>query len=129
MARVEAAEGTTMPAQFEIRSDSPDQFHFELHAEDGAVLLRGLVGNSKIMVQNEVLHLRRAAAAPDLLIDHHGAHEHFLVVKDVDGSVLARSPAVAEAAQLQRLREQVAAVAPTAALVDRTKTHRTRSHA
>jgi uncharacterized protein YegP (UPF0339 family) len=119
-----------MPAQFEIRSDSPDQFHFELHADDGAVLLRGLVGNSKIMVQNEVLHLRRAAVAPELLVDHHpGAHEHFLVVKDVDGSVLARSPAVAATAQLQQLREQVAALAPHAPLVDRTKVHRARSHA
>lgn len=116
-----------MPAQFEIRSDSPAQFRFELHADDGSVLLQGLPGDSKIMVQNEVLHLRQAVQAPELVIDHHnGKHEHFLVVKDIDGSVLARSPAVAEVSVLASLRQQVTALAPNAALVDRTKPHRRR---
>lgn len=81
-----------MATRFELVLEHEDTFLFQLRTKDGDVVLRGLGSNSKIMTQNELLHLRRAVKDETHLVPHVGDDSsHFLIIKDQDGSVLARS--------------------------------------
>jgi hypothetical protein len=110
-----------MVARFEISQDTDGRFHFQLRASDGSVLLNSLPGDSKIMAQNEILHARNAVRDPERIVPHHAQDGHFLVLKDRDGSVLARSPRVDSAAALDALAVQIRDAASAAGLVDTTK--------
>lgn len=110
-----------MANRFELTVDH-DQIFFQLRAATGEVLLRSLGSNSKIMTQNEILHLRRALQSPQQLVNHQAADgSHFLVVKDKDGSVLAKSPHVDNLAHLRELTDKVLAIYAGAPIVDLTK--------
>jgi hypothetical protein len=111
-----------MPStRFEIVPDR-DQLTFHLRTAEGLTLLTGLGGSSKIMLQNEILHVRRALRDPTHLIRHQDADgSHWIVVKDLDGSVLAKSPHVPSAAALDEVVDRVLQVAATAPIVDLSK--------
>jgi hypothetical protein len=111
--------------RFEIVPDH-DQLTFHLRTTEGHTLLTGLGTDSKIMLQNEILHVRTALRDPSHIVKHHGNDgSHWIVVKDLDGSVLAKSPHVPSAEALEEIVARVLAVAATAPIVDRTK----RAHA
>lgn len=95
---------------------------FQLRTPTGQVLLSGLGSKSKIMVQNEILHVRSALRDPTRLVPHQAPDgTHWVVLKDEDGSVLAKSPHVPSQTALQELTTQVFAVAASAPILDRTK--------
>jgi hypothetical protein len=107
--------------RFEIVRER-DQLTFHLRTVEGMTLLNGLAESSKIMLQNEILHLRRALREPSQVVRHQGSDgSHWIVVKDQDGSVLAKSPHVPSAAALDEVVERVLAVAPSAPIVDLSK--------
>ena len=84
-----------MKERYEVVQDSNGKFYFHLRAADGAVLLSSLACDSKITAKNELLHLRNSLREADRVIEHEaGDHTRFVVVKDHDGTVLARSPHV-----------------------------------
>ena len=115
-----------MPStRFEIVHDR-DQLTFHLRTTEGQTLLSGLASDSKIMLQNEILHARKALRDPSHIVKHHGADgSHWIVVKDLDGSVLAKSPHVPSETALDEVIQRVLAVAATAPILDMTK----RAHA
>lgn len=107
--------------RFEIVPDH-DQLTFQLRTAEGQTLLTGLAESSKIMLQNEILHVRRALRDASHIVPHHGDDgSHWIVVKDLDGSVLAKSPHVPSTEALDEVIERVLAVAPTAPIVDLSK--------
>lgn len=104
--------------RFELVSDH-DHLTFNLRTAEGQVLLTGLGAKSKIMVQNEVLHVRNSLRDPSHLVAHEAPDgSHWFVLKDADGSVLARSPHVTTKAALDELRLRILAVAASAPIVD-----------
>jgi hypothetical protein len=111
--------------RFEIVPDH-DQLTFHLRTTEGQTLLTGLASNSKIMLQNEILHARKALRDPSHLVKHTGNDgSHWIVLKDLDGSVLAKSPHLPSDTALDEVIDRVLAVAATAPIVDLTK----RAHA
>lgn len=109
-----------MATRFEVTHDA-GQFLFVLRGADSSVLLRGLPGDSKIMVQNEILHLRRALGDPTRVVAHGDGTNHFVVIKDTDGSVLAKSPHQATREALDDLLATVRKAAVTAPTIDLAK--------
>ena len=102
-----------------------DAFFFRLRMADGEVVLRGLGSPSKIMVQNEILHLRNALRDPSHLIAHESDNgERFIVVKDRDRSVLARSKRVNGGAAMRELVGELLGAAH-APIIDLAKQART----
>jgi len=115
-----------MATRFEIVHEH-DTFLFQLRTADGEVVLRSLGSPSKIMTQNEILHLRSAIRDESHFVPHVADDgTHFLVLKDKDGSVLAKTDHVGSAAVLDQLKETIIA-AGAAPMIDLTKKHR--SHA
>lgn len=115
-----------MVTRFELVLEHEDTFIFQLRTKDGDVVLRGLGSNSKIMTQNELLHLRRAVKDDSHLVPHvDNDGSHFLIIKDSDGSVLARSSMVKSKPELDSLTEFILG-AIDSSMIDLTK-HR--SHA
>lgn len=113
-----------MATRYEIVHDN-DAFHFQLRLADGDVVLRGLDSTSKIMVQNEILHLRNALRDDSGMVPHQDEQgRHFVIVKDRDGTVLARSKRVADEAALEALTEVLLGAAH-AAIIDLAKSRRT----
>ncbi|MEO6593461.1 MAG: hypothetical protein ABIP94_01765 [Planctomycetota bacterium] len=111
-----------MATRFELVLETGGKFHFLLRSPDGEVLLRSLAGDSKIMAQNELLHARNALRDDARLVPHEGEDgSRFLIVKDRDGSVLARSPKVNTAAELHALTEQIRHAGQGAPVIDLTK--------
>ncbi|MFN3241733.1 MAG: hypothetical protein ACE37K_09500 [Planctomycetota bacterium] len=113
-----------MANRFEVVLEHDDTFLFQLRTKDGDVVLRGLGSPSKIMTQNEILHLRNSLRDDARRVPHESADgEHFLVIKDRDGSVLAKSPRVASKEALEGLEQRIldACGAP---IVDLTKRSR-----
>ncbi|HEX5051560.1 MAG TPA: hypothetical protein VFZ65_07310 [Planctomycetota bacterium] len=111
-----------MATRFELLLEPSGKFHFLLRSPDGGVLLRSLAGDSKIMSQNELLHARNALRDDSRLVPHEAEDgSHFLVVKDRDGSVLARSPSVGSAAELEAMTDQIRAAGQGAPVIDLTK--------
>lgn len=116
-----------MAGRFELVADPKGGIHFELLDPDGALLLQGLASDSKIMVQNEVLHTRQSVGDDQRLVVHETAEgQRVVVVKDHDGSVLAKTPKLAPSVDLDALRTQIRTTAANAPLIDRTKPHRPR---
>lgn len=110
-----------MATRFELVLEH-DKFNFHLRLPDGPALLTGLTSNSKIMTQNEVAHVRTALRDPACIVPHQTSDgRHFLVVKDKDGSVLAKSPTVGSSTELEALTAKIVAAAATAAVVDLSK--------
>lgn len=106
-----------MATRYEVQIENGDTFFFHLRSGDGRVILRSLGSPSKIMTQNEILHLRDAVRDPARLVSHDDHGRYFLVVKDRDGSVLAKSPRVDSGDELQVLTKEVIAAA-AAPIVD-----------
>lgn len=102
-----------MVTRFELNQDDAGRFGFVLRHQDGEVLLAGLMGDSKVMAQNDVLHARSAIREASRFVPHQGSDgSHFAVLKDKDGSVLARTRHFDSASTLQD------AIASIAACVD-----------
>lgn len=111
-----------MAARFEVVLDEGGRFFFQLCSPEGDVLLTSLPGTSKIMVQNAVLNARNSVRDPERLIVHESdAGEHFAVLKDRNGEVLARTGRVGTAEALEAMLERVRSLGSSAPLVDRSK--------
>ena len=110
-----------MATRFELVLEHEDTFIFQLRTSDGDIALRGLGSNSKIMTQNELLHLRKAVKESSHLVAHVGSDDsHFLIVKDDDGSVLARSSKTKSKLELDALAEFISKAAESP-MIDLTK--------
>ena len=109
-----------MVTRFELVLEQ-EKYTFRLRANDGQVLLEGLASPSKIVMQNEILHVRTAVRDKNKLVPHHDEDRHFVVVKDADGSVLARSPRCATERDLSKLMAHLLATRSWAPIVDLTK--------
>lgn len=110
-----------MANRFELVFEN-DKVCFLLRGADGKELLRGVGAGGKITAQNEILHVRRALQSSEHLIPHQAQNgSHFLVVKEDNGNVLARSASVATVDQLAALTRQLIEVAAVAPIVDLTK--------
>ena len=110
-----------MATRFELVLEHEDTFIFQLRTNDGDIVLRGLGSNSKIMTQNELLHLRKAVKDNSQLVPHVGSDDsHFLIIKDGDGSVLARSSKMKSKPELDRLTEFIMEAADSP-IIDLTK--------
>jgi hypothetical protein len=113
----------TMAIRFELVTEQ-DRVYFQLQKPTGPLLLKSLGSKSKIMTQNEIAHLRATLQEPSHLVPHEAADgTRFLVVKDKDGSVLAKSPHVPDASSMAALRQEILQAANTASIVDLTKRH------
>ena len=97
-----------MATRYELVFEHDATFRFQLRHADGEVILRGLDSTSKIMSQNEILHLRNSLRDDSRMVRHTAKDgTQFVVVKDRDGSVLARSKNVATEAELDELVESL----------------------
>ena len=115
-----------MASRFELVLDHSGRFHFQLREAGGGVLLRSLACDSRIMAQHGVLHARGALRDDSQVVPHRSMKGGcFVVVKDTDGSVLARSTRVAHANDLQSLLARIRTASQGAPVVDLTK----RAHA
>lgn len=115
-----------MATRFELVLEHEDTFFFQLRTKEGDVVLRGLGSNSKIMTQNELLHLRKAVKDNSQLVPHVSSDDaHFLIIKDVDNSVLARSSKMRSKSELNALTTLIVEAADSP-MIDLTKR---RSHA
>ena len=111
-----------MNARFELVSDDPGRFFFRLLDRTGRLLLTGLPCEGKIAAQSEVLHARNSIRAADRFVSHRADDgSHFVVLKDKDGSVLAKSATMATEAELTALIAQATALGGAAPLVDLTR--------
>ena len=109
-----------MSTRFELVTDDHGRVSFSLVDSDGDVLLQGLPCRGKIAAQTEVMHTRDSLRGPDQLIPHEDeSGNHFVVLKDDEGSVLGRSRHVAEA-ELRGLVDQICTAGPGAAIIDYT---------
>jgi hypothetical protein len=108
--------------RFELVLDH-DKMTFQLRTHEGQTLLTGLGSTtSKIMLQNDILHVRRASTDASHLVEHEGKDgTHWVTVKDKDGSVLAKSPHVATVAAMQEIKARILAVVAAAPIVDLAK--------
>lgn len=110
-----------MNARFELVRDDRDRIGFRLLGRDGLVLLKGLPCDSKIAAQTEVLHARNSIRA-ERFVPHVGDDgSHFVVLKDKDGSVLARSPHVRDEGELAQIRAAIEQFGQDAPIVDQTR--------
>lgn len=117
-----------MVTRLEVVLEHDDTFFFQLRTVDGDVVLRSLGSPSKIMTQNEILHLRSAIRDDSHWIPHEADDgSHFFVLKDKDGSVLAKSSRTKTAEELEQLK-QVIVAAGGAPMIDLTKKHGTHAH-
>jgi uncharacterized protein YegP (UPF0339 family) len=108
-----------MSIRFELVQDSSSKFHFQLRAEDGSVMLLGLPCDNKLAAQNELQHTRSSLRDAARVVEHLANDQsRFVVVKDEDGSVLARSQHVPSASHLTTLVEAIRLAASGAPLVD-----------
>lgn len=108
-----------MSIRFELVQDPGHKFHFQLRAEDGSVMLQGLPCDNKLAAQNELQHTRSSLRQPERVVEHTANDQsRFLVVKDEDGSVLARSQHVPSATLLDKLADAIRTAAAGAPLVD-----------
>jgi hypothetical protein len=116
-----------MVTRFEVVLMHDDTFFFQLRTADGEVVLRSLGSPSKVMTQNELLHLRTAIKEDPQWIQHQtkdGAS--FFIIKDKDGSVLAKTIHTKTHAELNALKE-TALEARAAPMIDMCK--KARAHA
>lgn len=112
-----------MATRFEIVREH-DEFCFLLRTDDGEVILRGLGSPSKVMTQNEILHLRKSLRDDSHMVPHEDeSGRRFVVVKDDDGSVLARSAKVDSEDELLSLERRMIDAA-TAPMIDLARTPR-----
>ncbi len=111
-----------MAVRFELVLDPNGKFHFQLRAPEGEVLLQGLSCDSRIMAQNDVLHTRNSLQDEAHVVGHVADDgTRFVVVKDHDGTVLARSPHVSTQPMLEELLTKIRNAAVNAPLVDLSK--------
>jgi len=111
-----------MKDRFEVVQDPNGRFSFQLRAADGATLLSSLACDSKIMAQSDLLHTRNSLRDNDRVIEHQADDgTRFVVIKDRNGAVLARSPHVDPTAPFAAMLDRIRSAAQGAPLVDLTK--------
>lgn len=111
-----------MATRFELVLDDAGKVHFQLRSPEGEILLRSVGCDGKIKAQTGVLHVRSALRDPDRSGPQSEADgSHFVVVKEGDGSLLARSVRVADAAGATALLERIRSISDTAPIIDLTK--------
>lgn len=111
-----------MASRFELVLDEAGKFHFQLRSPDGDILLRSIGCDGKIKAQTGVLHVRSALRDAARSGPHTEADgSHWVVVKEADGSLLARSVRVADEAAAQALLARIRAISDTAPIIDLTK--------
>jgi len=111
-----------MKDRFEVVQDPSGKYRFLLRTADGALLLSSLPGDSKIMVQNDLLHTRNSLGEDACVIEHRADDgTRFVVVKDHDGTVLARSPHMDPKAPFTAILDKIRGAARGAPMVDMAK--------
>ena len=111
-----------MSTRFELRSDEHGRVAFCLFDDDGELLLQGLPCKGKIAAQTEVMHARKSVRVPERFVAHADDEgHHFFVLKDDDGSVLARSRQVASPNELPSLIGTISEAGAGAPIIDRTR--------
>jgi hypothetical protein len=110
-----------MTTRFELLCDEQGRISFCLVGDDG-VLLQGLPCRGKVAAQTEIMHTREFLRTPDHLVPHESQQgEHFVVVKNDDGDVLARSRRVGSAGELAELVEVIRNTGVDATIIDQTR--------
>jgi len=110
-----------MSTRFNLLCDEQGRISFCLVDGEGDVLLQGLPCRGKVAAQTEIMRTRKSLRAPDQLIPHESqAGEHFVVVKNNDGDVIARSRRVGTPGELAQLVEVIRSTGADAVIVDQT---------
>lgn len=114
-----------MATRFELVAED-DQVHFQLRGADGSVLVKDVGGSSgRIGAQNGILHLRRAVQDPTHMVEHRGKDgSRFLVIKEANGDVIARSAHVDSPERLAALAREIPIAAANAPIIDLTRQRR-----
>ncbi len=111
-----------MASRFEIILDTAGKYYFHLRGPDGGALLASHAFDSKIMAQSAVMNARSALKDETRVLKQQGDDgKHCLIVRDKDGTMLARSPGVAGEPDLEPLCEAIRGVGIVAPVVDLTK--------
>lgn len=111
-----------MSTRFELLCDELGRVSFCLVGNDGKVLLQGLPCRGKIDAQAEIMHTRESLRSPDHLVPHRSQEgEHFVVLKDQEGAVLARSPRVRNENTLRAMVQSICTKGVDAMIVDQTR--------
>lgn len=111
-----------MAARFELVLDTAGKFYFHLRGPDGRALLTSHAFDSKIMAQSAVMHARSAIKEATRIVQQENKDgTHHLTVIDNDGSILARSPKVANTSELTPVRDGICGACPVAPIIDLTK--------
>jgi uncharacterized protein YegP (UPF0339 family) len=111
-----------MATRFELVLDDAGKFHFQLRNPDGDVLLRSIGCDGKIKAQTAVLHARAALRDPNRCVVETDADGTFwVVVRESDGALLARSTRAPDAAAAQALLERIRKLGDAAPVIDLTK--------
>ncbi|MBX3462074.1 MAG: hypothetical protein KF830_02810 [Planctomycetes bacterium] len=111
-----------MATRFELVLDDAGRFHFQLRSPDGDLLLRSVGCDGKIKAQTAVLHARSGLRDPERSkaeADAEGGH--WVVVREADGALLARSPRLGDAAAARALLDRIRGLSDTAPIIDLTK--------
>jgi uncharacterized protein YegP (UPF0339 family) len=107
-----------MRTKFELISDEQGHCGFVLKADDGSTLLRGVAAAGRSTVQTEIAHVRKAVKDVHLFVPHRADDGAFVVLKDRDGSVLAKTPHVPPA-HLLGMVQKIRYEAPEAPVFER----------
>ena len=111
-----------MSTRFELLCDELGRVSFSLVGNDGKVLLHGLPCRGKVAAQTEIMHTRHSLRSADHLVPHINQQgEHFVVLKNDAGGVLARSRRVKSADELTAMVEAIRQDGVDAMIIDQTK--------
>lgn len=104
-----------MDAVFDLTADEQGRFWFTLKGTEGEPLLVGLKSNGRIPAGIDVLHVRKAVRDIHHFIPHLASDGAFVVLKDTNGEVLAKSPHVPKQT-LKALVAKIQDLAPVAGI-------------
>jgi hypothetical protein len=83
-----------MDAVFDLIPDEQGRYAFTLKGTEGEPLLVGLKTDGRIPAGIDVLHVRKAVRDIHHFIPHLASDGAFVVLKDINGEVLGKSPHV-----------------------------------
>ena len=106
---------TRMNAVFDLTADEQGRYWFTLKGTEGEPLLVGLKSAGRIPAGIDVLHVRKAVRDIHHFVPHLASDGAFVVLKDTNGEVLAKSPHVPKQT-LKALVAKIQDLAPVAGI-------------